>query len=462
MKDAGRLHWCNTAAGALAVCVSAAVAACPGSFLPGKIFNVGFNFGMCVVADIDGDGNLDLITGTYALLGDGSGGFPRRLALGAGVVSDALVEDFDRDGHLDMALVSLGSKEILVLFGREHYLPGDELFEPDVSVPTVQDSWHMACGDLDGNGTRDIVVGSGAAPALSIVLNNGDRSFRSLTHAGMPQATLALALGDYDGDGHLDIASGNGSNAVLLFGNGDGTFGGMVVSPLLFQGTPADVHRFRAADFDRDGRADLVACTGYGVSVYSGAQVDCGAGLPAQAVVEIALGGRGRYVELADMSRDGLPDIVALSETEAGATELRVLCGLAPAPDGPIAFTAGEVFSPTIAELMIVHALGDMNEDGAIDVVAVAEGEGDSQVLFGTDTGAKASGDANGDGTVDVADPVAILSHLFANVEAPCPNVINVNGDARVDIADAIYMLSYLFAHGPAPLGTPRPCGTSG
>ncbi|HAK96920.1 MAG TPA: hypothetical protein DCM87_18510 [Planctomycetes bacterium] len=459
MKDGGMLHWCDTAAGALLACVSAAMAACPGSFLPGEAFNVGWNFGMCVAADIDGDGNLDLITGTRVLLGDGNGGFPRLLAPDVGVVSDALVEDFDRDGHADMALVSLGSKEIHVLFGREHELPGDEFFEPDVSIPTVQNSWHMACGDLDGNGTRDIVVGSGAAPALSIVLNNGDRTFRSLTHAGLPQATLALALGDYDGDGQLDIASGNSSNAVLLFGNGDGTFGGMVVSPLLFQGAPAGVHRFRADDFDRDGRADLVACTGYGVSVYSGAHVDRGAGLPAQAAVEIALAGRGRYVELADMSRDGLPDIVALAETEAGATEIRVLCGLAPTPDAPIAFTAGEVFSPAIENLLIVHALGDMNEDGAIDVVAVAEGDGESQILFGTDTGAKASGDANGDGTVDVADAIAVLSHLFADVEAPCPNVINVNGDARVDIADAIYMLSYLFAHGPAPCGAPRPCG---
>ncbi len=450
----------------LALCVSLAEGACPGAFLPGEVFDAD-NQGMCVVADVDGDGNPDLVTGQWILLGDGSGGFRRRLTPPVhtgGVVFDALVEDFDRDGYADVALVSLGSEEIHVLFGREHELPGDELFEPDVPIPTVRHSWHMACGDLDANGTLDIVVASGAEPALSIVLNNGDRTFRSLTHAGLPRATLALALGDYDGDGHLDIACGSFSDAVLLFGNGDGTFGGTVVSRLLFQGTPAEVHRLRAPDLDGDGRADLVACTGPGVSVYPGAQINRGAGLPVQAAVEIALSGRGRFVELADVSHDGLVDFVALSEGLVGTTELRVLCGLTPTPDAPFAFMAGEVFSPTLTSpgpLMAVPALGDLNNDGATDIAVVSEATGEGQILFGTNSGAKASGDANGDGTVDVADAIAILSHLFAHVEAPCPNVIDVNRDGRLDIADPIYVLSYLFADGQRPLSPPRLCRTA-
>ncbi len=447
----------------LMVCATPVQAACPGSFLPGEIFSA-INRGMCLVADIDGDGNQDLITGEWILLGDGNGGFRRRFAPPTqppGAVFDAIVEDFDRDGHADLALAIIGTEEIQVFFGREHELPEDDFLEPYVPVPAVPFSWHLACGDIDGNGTLDIVVASLRTPSFAIVLNNGDRTFRSLTHAGLPETTLALALGDYDGDGHLDIAGGGGSYAYLLFGNGDGTFGDSVVSQLLFQGMPAEVHRLRAPDLDGDGRSDLVACTGAGVSVYPGAQINRGAGLPVQAAVEIALSGRGRFIELADLSRDGLLDIVALSEAEAGTAELRVLCGLAPTPAAPIAFTAGNAFTPTLTsprELMAVPALGDMNGDGAVDVAVVSTATGEGQILFGVNSGAKASGDANGDGTVDVADAIAILSHLFAHLEAPCPNVIDVNRDGRVDIADPIYVFSYLFAHGPMPSGMLRPC----
>ncbi len=460
MKKVGMVRWCAAAVGAIVVCVSASSASCPSEFSAGELFDVGDNRGICVAADLNGDGDLDLTTGWFAVLGDGRGRFGAPFPLiVTSPVYDVTVEDFDRDGHADVALAYLGAWAVDVLFGREKEFEGDDLFEPAVSVPTVHGSWHIACGDLDGNGTLDMVAGSGQEPSLSLLLNNGDRTFESLRLDGMPQGTQALALGDYDGDGRLDIATGYGSNAVLLFGNGDGTFGGMVVSPLLFAGTPAEVHRLRAVDFDRDGRADLVACTGPGVSVYRGAQIDRGAGLPAEAAVEIALDGYGRYVELADLNHDGFLDIVAQSGTEAKDTVFRVLCGRTPAPDAPVAFTVGDAFSPTLSGRKPVFTLGDMDGDGAVDVVVVIEPDGVSQILFGTEGSAlTAPGDANRNGTINVADAIVILSHLFAHVQAPCPNVIEVNGDGRVDLADAIYVLSYLFAHGPMPAGTPRAC----
>ncbi|MGE3166534.1 MAG: prolyl oligopeptidase family serine peptidase [Planctomycetota bacterium] len=70
-------------------------------------------------------------------------------------------------------------------------------------------------------------------------------------------------------------------------------------------------------------------------------------------------------------------------------------------------------------------------------------------------------GDANGDGIVDIADPVFTLLYLFgAGPAASCQASADVNDDALIDISDPISELSYLFAMGPAPPAPgPEQCG---
>jgi len=63
-------------------------------------------------------------------------------------------------------------------------------------------------------------------------------------------------------------------------------------------------------------------------------------------------------------------------------------------------------------------------------------------------------GDSNGDGTVNVADPVATLGYLFSGAAAlACPDAGDANDSGALDIADAVYTLAYLFSGGlpPAP-----------
>jgi polysaccharide biosynthesis protein PslG len=70
-------------------------------------------------------------------------------------------------------------------------------------------------------------------------------------------------------------------------------------------------------------------------------------------------------------------------------------------------------------------------------------------------------GDANGDGAVDIGDPIALLGFLFSNVEAAdCLDALDANDSGEVDIADAVSMLGYLFADGaPPPPPGPLRCG---
>lgn len=67
-------------------------------------------------------------------------------------------------------------------------------------------------------------------------------------------------------------------------------------------------------------------------------------------------------------------------------------------------------------------------------------------------------GDPNRDGKVDIADAIAVLSHLFLSTRLPCANAADGNADLRLDIADAIAVLQHLFAHGdPPPAPFPEP-----
>ena len=66
-------------------------------------------------------------------------------------------------------------------------------------------------------------------------------------------------------------------------------------------------------------------------------------------------------------------------------------------------------------------------------------------------------GDANADGTINVADAIFTLSFLYSNSSAPpCLDAADVNDDGEVDIADAIFGLSIL-APGPGVPTLPPP-----
>lgn len=107
--------------------------------------------------------------------------------------------------------------------------------------------------------------------------------------------------------------------------------------------------------------------------------------------------------------------------------------------------------------------------DLAIDSnLAVASGANDDSL--GTNTGTAfifllepdptfERGDANGDGALDISDPVFSLGYLFTGGSGDCLDAIDANDDGGVDISDPVYSLNFLFSFGPA---LPFPQGACG
>ena len=68
------------------------------------------------------------------------------------------------------------------------------------------------------------------------------------------------------------------------------------------------------------------------------------------------------------------------------------------------------------------------------------------------------AGDANNDGSVNVADVTFLIARIFAGGQAPdCQDQADANGDNNLNIADVTFLIARIFAAGPAPV-----CGSAG
>jgi hypothetical protein len=221
-----------------------------------------------VAADIDGDGDQDLVCAGHAIFGglnqlltnDGTGVFaqstPFPSILGA---TEPQLTDIDNDGDLDVFFTN----GTFALFRNE----GGGTFT-DVSAvalpPGLGTVVALALGDIEGDGDVDAFV-SGSSFGDQILANDGTGVF-SVRLGVLPPAlgsTQTTALADIDGDGFPDLCRGtaNYGTPTLARNNGAGVF---VDATYRLPPLSALAGLVRAADLDADGDPDLVL-TGLGV-----------------------------------------------------------------------------------------------------------------------------------------------------------------------------------------------------
>jgi hypothetical protein len=177
------------------------------------------------LGDFDGDGAPDLAgrikltDQAPVLLGLGDGTFGPAVLLATGnAPEDVETADLDLDGDLDLALVRSGPAAVDVLLGS-----GDGTFAAPATFNLKPDFYcdYLALGDLDVDGIPDAV----ASPIIEVAVLRGlgDGAFQpALYFAGNVTSGGFVgepAIGDLDGDGLPDIAASNHSFGVVLFKN---------------------------------------------------------------------------------------------------------------------------------------------------------------------------------------------------------------------------------------------------
>lgn len=391
-----------------------------------KIFGTGIVPADVALRDVNGDGNLDLISSAMNLLqangfrdvgnvnsisvqfGDGAGNFgtPRLYHGNSGMFSIALA-DLNGDGFPEVITANEDSDtaSIYVNDGKGGFgAPGGGylgyLAQGQKNAVSVAPTTNFALIDVNGDGHKDLVTFESGPEfplpnALTVLLGNGSGDFGSPIRSSffdVYQGATDLAFGDLRNSGLPDLLmivteTTNNPTNYLAFSrnNGDGTF----QRPSLMTLANMYPNRLVLGDFNGDGKLDAVIA-----SLTAGSS-----GTTNLSIVSLLGRGDGTFVQ-------GNTDVVA-----SGVTA-----------NGPF---------------LNVMFVGDFNHDGKLDLLV-----GGSGLINSSEVNALYEFLGNGDGTFQ--SPKLLFNNFGANL-----TVTDLNHDGLLDIVVA--------SHGPVSPDTGFP-----
>jgi len=320
----------------------------------------------------------------------------------------SVATDFDSDGKADIAMVDIGGKSVSLFKNNSN--PGSLSIAAKLSIAAGSDPYGLASGDLDGDGKPDIAEVNYSTNTVSILKNTsagGIISFASKINFTTGINPYSVSIADFDNDGRPDIVTANEYAA------------------------PATVSILRNTSFP--GSISFAEKTDH------------------------LTGKQPRNIAVGDIDGDGKTDIVTANQ-ESGSVSILLNTSSGPAN---ISFSPKSDVSPTTGAAPESVAIGDIDGDGKMDI-AVANNNNmgtvsvflnlgtPGNISFGppvdllTGTGSYPYNivlcDLDGDGKSEVAVNNQVLKtvSVFRNKSVPG----NLSFEAKVDFATNGYHLS--------------------
>jgi hypothetical protein len=300
-----------------------------------------------------------------------------------------VVVDLKRNGHSDIVATSRLSE------GSLHIWLGD-----GKTFTRLEPTWSEigygapAIGDINHDGFPDIVVASHFG-RFQTLLSDGKGGFTEQIADGIGAAPLGgrtqravdgyagAALADVNGDGELDlILLGNLTAGIEIYlGDGKGNWRLHTRLPETRPGRNMPGRALAVGDLNHDGHPDLVvAFQRYGLYIYYGDGQGGFSGGAVDVLPPAVFGTVASALVLADVNKDGHPDIVVNGSTLGTGTVNGpdVLLG-----DGRGGWKASSDGLKVLSRVGEGLAVGDLDGDGNLDIVAGGNLAGDPKLGYG-------------------------------------------------------------------------------
>jgi hypothetical protein len=320
--------------------------------------------------------------------------------LGSATIRSVAAGDLDGDGTTDLIVGTAAGQPVQIYLGddaRESCECQRDFVATPLSIPDTGANEGIAVADFDNDGHLDFVVANGGGQPDAVYRNNGAANF-SIAALLAPSNGRDVAVGDFNNDGFADIAIAATSPNPVYLNDGAGGFGSGILL--------GNVESFDVAvgRFDNDQFDDLVfANVGADSQVWisnGSTGFAPGAALPIGDAVAVAA---------ADLNGDNLDDLV-FGRASGSSDDV---------PSNPVLINQGGAFGAPAAELGISPTndvlIGDVSDDGVPDLFFV-NASGVHQVWVASGGGYE----LHPEQIIDIGARAGVLANLgFADTNDP-------------------------------------------
>jgi hypothetical protein len=314
---------------------------------------------------------------------------------------------------LTLFLSNIASAQSLSFVGGRDF----QASQSDTSVSLI------ASGDFNGDGKVDLLTVTSTQNdySISILLGNGDGTFQapSTITTAPPANITAIAVGDFNGDGNLDFAVLNQStNSVVVYlGNGNGTFGAAKTTTVA--NPPQLTGALVAADFNKDGKADVAVMATAAQSGTGSVLVLIGKGdgtfqspvtYPVTPAATLLATGDVNGDKNIDLITDGVSVLLGKGDGTFQAAKNTPLSSSSPCGSGSGSLGIGDFTGSGVDSVAVGAQILPSNSDGTFATPVCARGL--------VSAGYFAVGDFNNDGQADLAGFNQLSASIFLSTTA--------------------------------------------
>jgi len=275
--------------------------------------------------------------------------------------------DLNQDSFTDLITTNIASNSVSILLGN-----GDGTFKDQVQLHVCQEPRALAMGDFNEDGHADVALACSGGDEISLLLGHGDGKFEEGQRYPVHRAPIALATDDINGDHHSDLVVALRNDKIKVFlGNGRGEFRHGVQYE--YGDTPTSV---ALSDLNGDGRLDLVVTNGGPMSNAVSIWLGNGDG-SFRDPKDYPTGHRPLGVSLADFNNDQHSDLLVINGEKDSFTTFLGNGNATFRPGKDSGADAGPNFG----------LARDFNGDHLVDVAIVNLQSNDLSILFGKGDG---------------------------------------------------------------------------